>query len=213
MARLASLEVALDTFAPPCFWLLDVPVDDSRWERLDPEQRRRRALEAARMLLLLECRRQPVIVVFEDLHWIDAESQAFLDGLVDALGAAPLMLLVNYWPEYQHGWAARSYYHYLRVDGLPPETADELTDALLGADPSLRPLKRMLAERTDGNPFFIEEMVRTLRETNALAASAATISWRSAVETSAFRRRSRRSWPRASIACPSTPSGFCSARR
>jgi class 3 adenylate cyclase/tetratricopeptide (TPR) repeat protein len=169
VAKLASLEVALDTFAPPCFWLLDVPVDDSRWERLDPEQRRRRALDSVRTLLLLECRRQPVIAVFEDLHWIDAESQAFLDGLVDALGAAPLLLLVNYRPEYQHGWATRSHYHYLRVDGLPPETADELTEALLGADPSLRPLKRMLAERTDGNPFFIEEMVRTLGETNALA--------------------------------------------
>jgi class 3 adenylate cyclase/tetratricopeptide (TPR) repeat protein len=168
VAKLAFLEVALDTFAPPCFWLLDVPVDDSRWERLDPEQRRRRALEAVRMLLLHECRRQPVLVVFEDLHWIDAESQAFLDGLVDALEGSRLLLLVNYRPEYQHGWAGRSYYHHFRIDGLPPETADELMDALLGVDPSLWPLKRLLAERTDGNPFFIEETIRTFRETNAV---------------------------------------------
>jgi tetratricopeptide (TPR) repeat protein len=168
VGKLAPLDVPLDAFVAPCLWLLDVPVEDSRWERLDPEQRRRRALEAARMLLLKECRVHPVIVVFEDLHWIDAESQAFLDSLVDALGAARLLLLVNYRPEYQHGWAARSYYRFFRIDGLPPETADELMDALLGPHPSLRPLKRLLAERTDGNPFFIEETVRTLRETNAL---------------------------------------------
>jgi class 3 adenylate cyclase/tetratricopeptide (TPR) repeat protein len=172
IARLASLEAAPETFGPPCLWLLDVPVDDSRWERLDPEQRRRRALDAVRMLLLQESRRQPVIVVFEDLHWIDAESQAFLDGLVDTLGAARLLLLVNYRPEYHHGWATRSYYHYFHINGLPPETADELLDALLGPDSALRPLKRVLAERTDGNPFFIEETVRTLRETPALAVGA-----------------------------------------
>jgi class 3 adenylate cyclase/tetratricopeptide (TPR) repeat protein len=169
VAKLAALGVALDAFAPPCLWLLGIPTDDSRWERLDPEQRRHRTLEAVRVLLLHECRRQPIIVLFEDLHWIDAESQAFLERLVDALGAACLLLLVNYRPEYQHSWAGRSYYHYFRIDGLPPETADELTDALLGSDPSLRPLKRLLAERTDGNPLFIEETVRTLRETNALS--------------------------------------------
>jgi class 3 adenylate cyclase/tetratricopeptide (TPR) repeat protein len=168
VGKLAPLDVALDAFVAPCLWILDVPVDDSRWERLDPEQRRRRALEAMRMLLLQECRVHPMIVVFEDLHWIDAESQAFLDSLVDALGAARLLLLVNYRPEYQHRWAARSYYRFFRIGGLPPETADELMDALLGPDSSLRPLKQLLAERTDGNPFFIEEMIRTLRETNAL---------------------------------------------
>jgi class 3 adenylate cyclase/tetratricopeptide (TPR) repeat protein len=169
VARLASVETDLDLLVSPCCWLLDVPVDDSRWERFDPDQRRRRALDAVRTLLLHECRRQPVILVIEDLHWIDAESQAFLDGLVDALAAARLLLLVNYRPEYQHDWSTRAYYRAFRIDGLQPETAGELTDALLGADPSLRPLKRLLADRTDGNPFFIEEAVRTLRETNALS--------------------------------------------
>jgi class 3 adenylate cyclase/tetratricopeptide (TPR) repeat protein len=166
-AKLASLDLALDTFAPPCLWLLDAATE-SRWDRLDAEEQRRRALDAVRMLLLHECRRQPVIVVVEDLHWIDAESQAFLDSLVDALGATRLLLLVNYRPEYQHRWAARSYFRSLRIDGLPPETAGEMMDALLGPDPSLQALKRLLARRTDGNPFFIEETVRTLRETKAL---------------------------------------------
>jgi tetratricopeptide (TPR) repeat protein len=168
VGKLAPLGVPLDTFVAPCLWILDVPVDDSRWEHLDPEQRRRRALEVVQQLLLQESRVHPVVIVFEDLHWIDAESQTFLDSLVGALQGARLLLLVNYRPEYHHGWAGRSYYRQIRIDGLAPDTADELMDALLGPDPSLRPLKRLLVERTDGNPFFIEEIVRTLRETNAL---------------------------------------------
>jgi tetratricopeptide (TPR) repeat protein len=168
VAKLASLDLTTDAFLVPCLWILGLPVDDPRWERLDPAQKRRRALEAVRLLLLWESRLHPVIVVFEDLHWIDAESQAFLDGLVDALGAASLLLLVNYRPEYQHGWAGRSYYRFFRIDGLPAEPADELMNDLLGSDSSLRPLKRLLVELTDGNPFFIEETVWTLRETKAL---------------------------------------------
>ena len=168
VGKLASRDAPLDAFVPPCLWMLDVPVDDARWDRLDPEQRRRRAMEAVQRLLLHESRVQPVIIVFEDLHWIDAESQAFLDSLVVSLPAARLLLLVNYRPEYQHDWAGRSYYRLLRIDGLSRETADELTEALLGPDPSLAPLKRLLVARTEGNPFFIEEIVRTLREMNAL---------------------------------------------
>ena len=164
----ASLGVSPDTFVAPCLWILDVPTDDSRWELLDPEQRRRRALEAVQQLLLLECRLHPVVIVFEDLHWIDAESQSFLDSLVIALGAARLLLLVNYRPEYQHGWAGQSNYRLFRINGLAPDRAGELMNALLGTNPSLGPLKQLLVERTDGNPFFIEEIVWTLRETNAL---------------------------------------------
>ena len=166
--KLASRDAPLDAFVPPCLWMLGAPADDARWERLDPEQRRRRALEAVQQLVLHECRVQPVIIVFEDLHWIDAESQEFLDSLVVSLAAARLLLLVNYRPEYQHDWAGRSYYRLLRIDGLPPDSADELAEALLGSDPSVAPLKRLFVARTDGNPFFIEEIVRTLRETNAL---------------------------------------------
>jgi tetratricopeptide (TPR) repeat protein len=168
LGKLASFGVPVDAFLAPCLSILDVPADDSRWDLVDPEQRRRRALEAVQHLLLLECRIHPVVIVFEDLHWIDTESQAFLDSLVVGLGAARLLLLVNYRPEYQHGWAGRSNYRLFRIDGLPPATASELMNALLGSDPSLSPLKRLLLERTDGNPFFIEEIVRTLRETNAL---------------------------------------------
>ncbi len=81
-----------------------------------------------------------------------------------------LLLLVNYRPEYQHGWGSKTYYSQLRLDPLPPESADELLEALLGQTTAgSQPLKQLLVERTEGNPFFLEESVRTLVETGALA--------------------------------------------
>jgi tetratricopeptide (TPR) repeat protein len=118
---------------------------------------------------LRESEVQPLVVVFEDLHWIDGETQTLLDCLVDSLPAARLLLLVNYRPEYRHAWGGKTYYRQLRVDPLPAESADELLDALLGADLALGPLKRLLVDRTDANPLFLEESVRALVETAALA--------------------------------------------
>jgi tetratricopeptide (TPR) repeat protein len=119
-------------------------------------------------VLLRESQVQPLLLVFEDLHWIDAETQALLDSLVESLPTAQLLLLVNYRPEYQHGWGSKTYYTQLRLDPLPPASADEFLHALLGDDPSLVPLKQLLIARTEGNPFFLEESVRTLVETGVL---------------------------------------------
>jgi len=109
------------------------------------------------------------MVLFEDLHWIDAETQALLDSLVESLPGARLLLLMNYRPEYTHGWGSKTYYRQLQIDPLPPESAEALLDALLGSDATLAPLKRLVIERTEGNPFFIEETVRSLVETGILA--------------------------------------------
>ena len=147
--------------------LLDVPVDDAAWLTLDPGQRRQRTLDAVKRLLLRESREQPLLLIFEDLHWIDGETQALLDGLVENLGSARLLLLVNYRPEYQHAWGSKTSYSQMRLDALPAESAGELLDVLLGDDPGLAPLKQLLVKR--GNPFFLEETIRTLVETKALA--------------------------------------------
>jgi class 3 adenylate cyclase/tetratricopeptide (TPR) repeat protein len=160
--KLLSLDQALEPSLPVLLWLLDVQVDDPHWQRLDPPQRRQRALDAVKRLLLRESLLQPVLVVFEDLHWIDAESQALLDSLVESLPAARLLLLVNYRPEYRHAWSGKTYYRQLSVEPLSPESAEALLAALLGNDTALQPLKRLLIERTEGNPFFLEEIVRTL---------------------------------------------------
>jgi predicted ATPase len=119
-------------------------------------------------MLLRESQVQPLLLVFEDLHWIDTETQALLDSLIESLPTARLLLLVNYRHEYQHGWGSKTYYTQLRLDPLPPTSAEAVLDALLGRDPSLTPLKRVLIERTEGNPFFLEESVRTLVETGVL---------------------------------------------
>ena len=165
--KLLTLDRALEPTLPALLALLDVPVDDAAWQALDPGQRRQRTLDAVRRLLLREAREQPLLLIFEDLHWIDSETQALLDGLVDSLGSARLLLLVNYRPEYQHAWGGKTSYSQMRLDALPAESAGELLDALLGDDPGLAPLKQLLVKR--GNPFFLEETVRTLVETKALA--------------------------------------------
>ena len=166
--KLLTLDRALEPALPAFEALLDVAVKDAEWQALDPDHRRQRTLDAVKRLLLRESQVQPLILVFEDLHWIDAETEALLYGLMEALPTARLLLLVNYRPEYRHGWGSKTYYTQLRIDPLPPESADELLRALLGDDPGFEPLKKLLIERTEGNPFFLEESVRTLVETQIL---------------------------------------------
>jgi class 3 adenylate cyclase/tetratricopeptide (TPR) repeat protein len=166
--KLVTLDESLRPALTPILALLDVPIEDERWRALDPPQRKHRTLDALKRLLLRESQVQPLLVVFEDLHWVDSESQALLDTLVESLPSSRALLLVNYRPEYQHTWGSRTHYTQLRLDPLRPESAEELLAALLGSEAGLQPLGRLLIERTEGNPFFIEESVRTLVETQAL---------------------------------------------
>jgi class 3 adenylate cyclase/tetratricopeptide (TPR) repeat protein len=165
--KLLTLDESLKPTLPSLLALLDVPFDDAAWSALDPGRRRHRTLDGVKRLMLREAREQSLLLIFEDLHWIDVETQALLDDLVDSLGSARLLLLVNYRPEYQHPWGGKTYYSQMRLDALPAESAGELLEALLGDDPGLAPLKQLLVKR--GNPFFLEETVRTLVETKALA--------------------------------------------
>jgi class 3 adenylate cyclase/tetratricopeptide (TPR) repeat protein len=166
--RLLTLDPTLGPTLPAFLALLEVPVEDVHWQTLDPAQRRQRTLDALKRLLLRESQVQPLLLVFESLHWIDVETQAFLDGLVESLPAARLILLVNYRPEYQHGWSQKTYYTQLRLNPLLPASVEAMLHSLLGEDTSLEPLKQRLIERTQGNPFFLEESVRTLVETQVL---------------------------------------------
>jgi class 3 adenylate cyclase/tetratricopeptide (TPR) repeat protein len=166
--KLLTLDEALKPTIPSFLALLDVPVEDGQWQRLDPLQRRQRTLDALQRLLLRESQVQPLIVVFEDLQWVDSETQALLDRLIESLPTARLLLLLSYRPQYQHGWGGKTHYRQLQIGPLPPEKADELLTTLLGIDAGLQPLKRLLIARTEGNPFFMEESVRTLVETTVL---------------------------------------------
>jgi tetratricopeptide (TPR) repeat protein len=166
--RLESLDEGLRSIAPPLCALLNLPVEDASWQSLDPSHRRQLTLDALKSLLVRESQVQPVLLIVENLHWIDTETQAFLDGLVNGLPTSRLLLLVNYRPEYQHSWGMKPYYTPLRLDPLGPERAAELLRCLIGEDATLALLSQHLIEKTEGNPFFLEESVRTLVEAQIL---------------------------------------------
>jgi class 3 adenylate cyclase/tetratricopeptide (TPR) repeat protein len=166
--QVLTLDETLQDTLPALLALLDVIPDDNPFVHLDPPQRRQRTLETLRRVLLRESQVQPLLLVFEDLHWIDSETQALLDRLIESLPTAHILLLVNYRPEYQHGWGSKTYYTQVRLDPLPPASAEAFLAGLLGDDLSLAPLLSLLLARTAGNPFFLEESVRTLVETAAL---------------------------------------------
>jgi class 3 adenylate cyclase/tetratricopeptide (TPR) repeat protein len=172
--QILTLDDALQDTVLAVLALFEALPADSPFLSLDPLQRRRRTLEALKRVLLRESQVQPLLLVFEDLHWIDTETQAVLETLVESLPTARVLLLVNYRPEYQHGWGNKTYYTQLRLDPLPEASAEEFLQALLGDDVGVRhavpiqDLKRLLIERTQGNPFFLEESVRTLVETGVL---------------------------------------------
>ena len=145
-----------------------MPVEDASWQALDPAQRRQRTLDAVKRLLLRESQNQPLLVVFEDLHWIDAETQALLDSLVESLPSARVLLLVNYRPEYQHGWGQQDLLQSDAARRAPAESRGRAPERPAGRGPGAG-APQAPAGRADGNPFFIEESIRTLVETGSLA--------------------------------------------
>ena len=167
-SALGQLEPLAASHASALVALFDIDEPDSQWAALDPPQRRRRTLDACTGVLLAEAARQPIVLVVEDLHWIDGGTQAWLDVMVNALPAARVVVLVSYRPEYRHAWGSNTYYAQVRVEPLAPELAYSLLDSLLGIAEGLAPLKRLLVERTEENPLFLEEMVRDLAETGRL---------------------------------------------
>jgi len=172
--KLLALDRAFEVALPAFLTLLDLPVEDRLWQALDPAGRRRRTLDALKRLLLRESQVQPLALVFEDLQWIDGTTQALLEGLIESLPGARLLLIVSHRSEYAHDWGRSTSYTQLRIDPLPRESAEVLLEVLLGSDPGLDPLKRHLIERTEGNPLFVEESVRVLVETGALTGTRGT---------------------------------------
>jgi predicted ATPase len=167
-ARLSALDPALNDTLPLLYTLMGLHEGPDPLAQMDPQIKRRRILDAIKRIILRESPIQPTIVIFEDLHWIDSETQALLDLLADGIANAHVLLLVNYRPEYRHEWGNKSYYTQLRLDALGRESAGTMLSTLLGDGVELDPLKRMVIERTEGNPFFIEEMVQALFDQGAL---------------------------------------------
>ena len=131
-----TLDETLQETIPALLWLLDVLPDDSPFRTLASPHSGASAPWRHSSACCCESQVQPLLLVFEDLHWIDTETQALLDSLVESLPTTHLLLLVNYRPEYQHGWGSKTYYTQLRLDPLSPASAEAVLDALLGLDPT-----------------------------------------------------------------------------
>jgi class 3 adenylate cyclase len=190
---LAALDPALADTQSYLFALLAIPESPDPLAQMDAQVKRRRTLDALKRIVLRESLKQPIVIIFEDLHWIDDQTQALLDLLADGLANARVLMLVNYRPEYRHEWTNKSYYTQLRLDPLGGESAEQMLDALLsvplarsvagegkgeGADlaegaAELDSLKRLIIERTGGNPFFIEEILQALFDQGAIVRNGA----------------------------------------
>jgi class 3 adenylate cyclase len=167
-AALTALDPALQDTQPYLFGLLGIVEGGDPIAQMDPQIKKQRTLDAIKRIVVRESLQQPLVVIFEDLHWIDEQTQALLDVLADSIANARVLLLVNYRPEYRHEWSNKSHYVQIGLKPLGRENAEELLTALLGDAVELQPLKRLIIERTGGNPFFIEEMVQALFDEGAL---------------------------------------------
>ena len=166
---LGRLDGSLDDASPLVLEFLGVPDPHAPRPRTDPDARRRRLVEIARALLRDAAARAPQLLLVEDLHWIDAASEAFLRGLAQEVARARVLLLVDFRPEYDAAWLDEAGAERIALEPLGPDASAELLRALLGDDPSLGDLRTRIAERTAGNPFFIEEVVRALADAGRLA--------------------------------------------
>ena len=200
--KIVILDRALEDTLPYLYSLLAIAEADDPLSAIDAQARRRRTHDAIKRILLRESLNQPLMVIFEDLHWIDEETQALLNLLADSIGTAKLLLLVNYRPEYSHQWNSKTYYTQLRLDPLGKQSAEEMLSALLAspapatqspgasrerpggdlqvadrvrAPDDLATLKRLIIERTGGNPFFMEETVQVLLDEGALVREGAAV--------------------------------------
>jgi class 3 adenylate cyclase/tetratricopeptide (TPR) repeat protein len=167
-ATIRDLDPALGEAVPPILSLLDALPADDPFRTLDARERHDRVVDALTHVLLKEAERQPLVLVLENLQWVDGETQAFLDRLLDRIPTTRLLLLVDFRPEYEHDWAGRPGFTHLAIDPLSAAATGELLGELLGDHPSLRPARELLIQRSGGNPFFLEEIVRTLVETKVL---------------------------------------------
>ncbi len=173
--RVLALDRSLEDTLPYLFALLGIVEGDDPLAQMDGQIKKRRTLDAIKSILLRESLNQPLMVIFEDLHWIDDETQALLGLLADSIPNSKILMLVNYRPEYSHQWNSKTYYTQLRLDPLGKDSADELLSALLGAGAELGALKRLIIEKTEGNPFFMEETVQVLLDEGALVRNGETL--------------------------------------
>ena len=166
--RVVTLDRTLEDTLPYLFSLLGIAEGDDPTAHMDGQIKKRRTHDAIKRIVLRESLNQPLTLIFEDLHWIDGESEELLNLVADSIGTAKILLLVNYRPEYSHGWGSKTYYTQLRLDPLGPENAEDMLTSLLGDGDDLVSLRRLIIDKTEGTPFFMEETVQMLLDEGSL---------------------------------------------
>ncbi|HEU5448526.1 MAG TPA: AAA family ATPase, partial [Acidimicrobiia bacterium] len=167
--RLLELDPGLEDTLPLLFDFLEVPDPDRPVPAMAPEVRMRRLFDAVRRITVRRSERETLVLVFEDLHWFDPQSEAFLERLIESYPGSRTLVVTNFRPEFSARWMRHSYYRQLPLSPLPEQAIGELLGGLLGVDLSMAPLVSFILERTGGNPFFVEEVVRGLIEDGTLA--------------------------------------------
>jgi transcriptional regulator with AAA-type ATPase domain/tetratricopeptide (TPR) repeat protein len=169
-AMQAKVEVALNGLgldasasSPYVLHLLGVKAGTAPIADLQPNTIKPRLLEILRQMVLRQNRRRPLVIVVDDLHWVDAASEEFLASLADVAGGAPLLLLTTYRPGYRPSWAERSYATQIALQPLLEEESRRLLQAALGDDRMESALEARILVKAEGNPFFLEELARVMR--------------------------------------------------
>jgi len=162
--RALLLDPALAEELPLIFDFLGVPDPDRPLAQMSPEARARALGKVVCRLISAPARRHTVVLVVEDLHWMDEGSNTMLDEMVKSVAGTNTLGVLNFRPEYSLGWDGAPIYRELKLEPLGPRDTRELLRDIAGEDPSLDGLEQPIHERTRGNPFFVEEIVRELVE-------------------------------------------------
>jgi adenylate cyclase len=163
-----ELDPELEPIVPLLYDFLGVPDPERAAAVMDAEARQRQIFEALNRLRQARSARGPVVILVEDLHWLDPGSQEFLEHLVNTVPGSRVFVVATFRPEYRAPWAHRSHYGQLPLLPLGEEARDELLRGLLGPHPSLDGVAELVRERAGGNPFFIEEVIQGLVEDGSL---------------------------------------------
>ena len=162
--RILTLDERLKNTLSPFQELLSVKVDNEAYLQLEPTVKKLRKFEAIRDLLIRESENQPLVVVVDDLHWMDKTSEDFIKYFIDSLPHSPILLLLLYRPEYIHQWGSKSYYTNIGLDQLSTASGAELVQAILENGEAVPELRDLVLSKAGGNPLFVEEIAHSLIE-------------------------------------------------
>ncbi|NIS59708.1 MAG: AAA family ATPase, partial [Proteobacteria bacterium] len=166
--KILGLDEKLQGVLPPFHELLSLAVEDEAYRKLEPKEKREKTFEAIRDLLVRESQNKPIILVVEDLHWVDKTSEEFLDYLIGWLANAHILLILLYRPEYTHTWGSKSYYSQIGLDQLTTKSSAELVQAILEGGEVVPELRELILTRAAGNPLFMEEFTHSLLENGSI---------------------------------------------